>query len=77
MKMNNHELVEFIQQREQEIQGVISDLQRVRDMLNDARAKSEIESEERRIRLNTLRAKAGLPVKPRPIITLTHITEGE
>jgi len=75
--MNNHELVEFIQQRQRELEDVISTLQSVRDKLNDARAKSQAESEESRIRLNTLRAKAGLPVKPRPVITLTHITEGE
>lgn len=75
--MNNHELVEFLQQREREINDVISTLQSVRDKLNAARAKSQAESEESRIRLNTLRAKAGLPVKPRPVITLNNITEGE
>jgi hypothetical protein len=62
---------------EQELDDVMASLQRVRAVLNDARIKSEIESEERRIRLNTLRAKAGLPVKPRPVITLTHITTEE
>lgn len=75
--MDKYELVEFIQQREQELQDVVDSLKRVQNMLNDARAKSAIENEERRIRLNTLRAKAGLPIKPRPVITLTHITEGE
>jgi hypothetical protein len=77
MKMTNIELVEFLQEREREINDVISTLQSVRDKLNASRAKSQAESEESRIRLNTLRAKAGLPVKPRPVITLNNITEGE
>lgn len=75
--MDKYQLVEFLQQREQELDDVMASLQRVRAVLNDARIKSEIESEERRIRLNTLRAKAGLPVKPRPVITLTNITTEE
>jgi hypothetical protein len=77
MKMTNIELVEFLQEREREINDVISTLQSVRDKLNASRAKSQAESEKSRIRLNTLRAKAGLPVKPRPVITLNNITEGE
>ena len=58
MKMTNIELVEFLQEREREINDVISTLQSVRDKLNASRAKSQAESEESRIRLNTLRAKA-------------------
>ncbi len=77
--MNNHEFVEFIQQRQRELEEVSLILQSVRDKLNDARAKSQAESEERIARLNAMRAKAGLPVmsRQRPIITLNNITEGE
>ena len=77
--MDNHEFVEFILQRQRELEEVSSILQSVRDKLNAAREKSYIDSEERVARLNAMRAKAGLPVmsRQRPIITLNNITEGE
>jgi hypothetical protein len=62
--MNNHELVEFIQQRERELEEVSSILQSVRNKLNETRAKSQIESAERRARLNVLLVKAGRPTLP-------------
>lgn len=77
--MDNHEFVEFILQRQRELEEVSSILQSVRDKLNAARERSYIDSEERVARLNEMRAKAGLPVmsRQRPIITLNNITEGE
>jgi hypothetical protein len=62
--MNNHELVEFIQQRERELEEVSSILQSVRDKLNETREKSMQESAERRARLNVLLVKAGRPTLP-------------